>query len=89
VKTQVSGVVDGLSVNPTSGTVTMAFATIGSDPVDWKTGSWEAASGKYYARCLVGAGGAVQLTNGLYEVWVKIVYGAETVVLPAGVLEVT
>lgn len=89
VKTQVTGVVDGATVNPTSGTVSMAFSTIGSDPAnaDWKSGSWETRASKYFARCLVGPGGVGALAKGVYEVWVKIVYGSETVVKAAGVLE--
>ncbi|HCT81757.1 MAG TPA: hypothetical protein DGT23_35290 [Micromonosporaceae bacterium] len=90
----VSSEASGASVNPTSDTVTMAFLATESAPVagDWKTATWETDATPdpdiYYARCLVGTGGAVALTAGTYNVWVKISDSPETPVLRAGFLRV-
>jgi len=89
VKVQVTAVKNGSEYNPTSDAVTMAF-TLTDDLTDvsWKTASWETTSGKYYARCLVGVGGAATLTAGDYIVWVKVSDNPEIPVKRAGTLEV-
>lgn len=75
-------------VDPTSHAVTMAFPTTGDDPATFYTSSWVTLNGIYYARCLVGAGGAVTLAVGYYDVYVKVSDAPETPVLLAGTLEV-
>lgn len=75
--------------NPTGYTVTMAFPLPGAEPTVFYTGSWGTAGGLYYARCLIGPGGAVALSVGYYDVLVKIVASPEIPVLPSGLLEVT
>lgn len=84
----------GAIVNPTGDTVTMAFKTSGT-PIagDFKTASWETDASepgntKYYARCLVGTGGAATLSADIYTVWVKIVDSPETPIKRAGRLVV-
>ena len=76
VKVSVAAVVNGVTYNPTSDAVSMAFPARGAQPVsgDWKTGSWETISGTYYARCLVGPSpGLVQFTVGsIYDCWLKV-----------------
>lgn len=82
VKVPVAAIENGALVDPTTATVTMAFTAVGADAPAagdsvWKTASWETdATGNpvvYYARCLTGPGGAIQLTARTdYEVWVKI-----------------
>lgn len=74
VKVAVSAVVNGSLINPTGDTVQMAFTARGVAPVsgDWKAGSWETISGVYYARCLAGPAGVVQLAAGIYDCWVKV-----------------
>lgn len=85
----------GAVVNPTGDTVTMAFTTSGADPVggDYKTASWEADATAvpaiYYARCVVGPGGAAVLTAGRYTVWVKLTDSPEVPVKRVGELVVT
>ncbi len=74
--------------DPTSDGVQMAFPTPGVDPVTFYTGSWSTLSGIYYARCLVGPGGAVALGVGYYDVYVKVSDSPEVPVLFAGTLEV-
>jgi len=80
--------------NPTADTVQFAFTTAGADPQpsDWKTGSWATVTGLptgvYVAQCLVGPSGAVQLTAGTYQVWVKITDSPEIPVLQAGTLQI-
>jgi hypothetical protein len=74
VKVAVSAVVNGAVINPTTDTVQMAFPVRGVVPVsgDWKASSWETISGIYYARCLVGPVGVVQLAAGIFDCWVKV-----------------
>ncbi len=75
--------------DPTSDMVAMAFPTPGMEPSIYISGDWATLAGIYYARCLVGPGGAVQLDPGFYEVFVKITDNPEIPVLNAGLLEVT
>lgn len=90
VKVPVTATVNGAAYNPTSDQVQLAFVTIGDDPAgsDWVTGSWETASGTYYARALVGPGGTVELAKGRYQIYVKITDSPEIPVLESDVLEV-
>jgi hypothetical protein len=90
VKAPVSAVVDGAAYDPTSDTVQMAFTAVGVDPVsgDWKTAGWETISGRYYARCLVGPGGTIDLAVGSYTVWVKVTDSPEIPILRSGGLRV-
>jgi hypothetical protein len=93
VRVPVAATVAGAPVNPTSGTVQMAFIAGAAAPggSDWKTASWETDAttnpDTYYARCLVGS--AITLTAGTtYAVWVKITDSPETPVKRAGLLRV-
>ena len=89
IKVQVTAIKNGVAYDPTGDTVTMAFTV--SDVltgVSWKTSSWETTSGKYYARCLVGTGGAAVLSAGTYIVWVRVTDSPEIPVKRAGTLEV-
>jgi hypothetical protein len=84
----------GASVDPTGDTVQMAILSTEDAPVsgDFKTASWETDAtttpDTYYARCLVGTGGAIVLAAGLYQVWVKITDSPEAPVKPAGRMRV-
>lgn len=84
----------GVVVNPTADTVQMAFLTASTAPVagDFKSASWETDAttdpDTYYARCLVGTGGAVALAAGTYNVWVKVTDSPEVPVLHCGYLKV-
>lgn len=96
IKVAVGAIDSGASVVITSGTVTMAFTTIGTEPVsgDWKTASWETDAtrnpDRYYARVLVGPSGTVTLADGSYDVWVKVTgVGSEVPIVRAGRLTVT
>ena len=75
VKVRVSQTTAGTVYNPTSDVVQFAFLTSQSaTPItsDWKSGSWETAGTRYYARCLIGPSGTVVLAKGTYYVWLKI-----------------
>lgn len=79
VKVPISATEAGLPVDPTAGTVTMAFTAIGSDPdvADWQTASWETDTtrepDRYFARCLVGPDGEIELAaDTKWWVWWKI-----------------
>jgi len=90
VKVKIKAFEDGVPVNPTANTVEMAFVAYDMDPVvpSWQPATWETSgSGQtaaYYARCLVGPGGTVTLTEGLYDVYVKINDAAEIPVINSG-----
>jgi hypothetical protein len=94
VRVPVAAKVDGAAHDPTEDTVTMAFLATTAAPAsgDWKTASWETDTGPdpdtYYARCLVGTGGAVVLTAGVWHVWVKVADSPETPVKRAGLIRV-
>jgi len=69
-----------VNVNPINDTVRMAFIPkklVTPVAGDWKVATWEVDGLTYYARCLVGPGGAATLTPGKYYVWVKIVDNPE------------
>lgn len=96
VKVRVSSIDSGAPVDITAGTVQMAFTTPGTEPVsnDWKSATWETDTtrnpDRYYARCLVGPSGTITLTDGTYDVWVKVSsVGSEIPVLRAGSVTVT
>jgi len=81
---------DGKPHDPSSAIVEAAFV-IGQSaepgPEDWKAATWDTSLIKtHVAQCLVGPGGAVQLTRGRYYCWLRITDGAEVVVRQAGIL---
>lgn len=85
----------GAAVDPTGYTVQAAFLDDpDAAPVsgDWKTASWETDSttspATYYARCLVGASGAVTLVAGVYTMHVKVTGSPEMPVLKCGLVKV-
>lgn len=78
----------GAPLNPTSGTVAMAFlSTPLAKPAggDWKTASWDQNEiGEYVAQCDIGPTGAVTLTAGQWWVWVQITLSPVNLVRPIG-----
>jgi hypothetical protein len=76
--------------DPTTDTVAMAFVADGVTPSvgDFKSSSWQTINGKYFARCLIGPTGVVQLTAGLYVVWVKVTDSPEVPVKRVDFLEI-
>jgi hypothetical protein len=89
VKVAVFATKNGQVVNPTSDTVQMAFTNAPPQTGDWKAASWETAAPSYFARCLVGPSGVIQLAPGTYDVWVKVTDIPEIPVKNAGRLDVT
>lgn len=83
---------NGVYVDPTGDTAEMSFPAVGSPPVNWFAGSWETdhstGTPRYYAQCLVGPGGAVELAVGKYEVFLKVSDNPETPVRKLGVLSI-
>lgn len=82
-----------IGVNPTSDTVQMAFL-INQPPIQPTSGqyvasSWQSTSTPYVALCLVGPGGGTALTQGQYNVWLKISASPEVPVKYCGILQVT
>ena len=78
----------GAPLNPTTGTVQMAF--MGSPLTqpgvgDWKSASWDTNEiGEYVAQCDIGSGGAVTLTVGVWWVWVHVSLAPVDVVRQVG-----
>lgn len=75
----------GELVDPTAGAVRIAFVTPGAKPIaaNWEDAQWETVDDRYYARVLVGAGGA-QLARGVYAVWIEITDAPEKPVREVG-----
>lgn len=77
------------AADPTTSPVQVAFPARGVEPVesDWRAADWRTDSAVtppvYYARCLVGPMGTVQLADGLYDVWVRVTDNPERPVLRA------
>jgi hypothetical protein len=95
-KVPVRGTQGGVSVNPTGTPPQFAFmpqATQVPQSGDWVTGSWETIPNDllfpYSARCLVGPGGAITLSTGIYVAYTKVTYAPETDVEIVGYLEIS
>ncbi len=90
VRVPIRAVAAGAVVDPTGSDVEMAFLRGAAAPADgdWKTASWDTDTTTYpptyRAQCLVGDGGAVELTAGTYRVWVRVTDSPETPVKAAG-----
>jgi hypothetical protein len=81
----------GVPVDPTAGSVSMAFVQAYGAPEDaaWQSASWDTTEiGTYVAQCLIGPSGATALTVGTYYVWLKIAATPETVIECAGEVRV-
>ncbi|MEU7891706.1 hypothetical protein AB0B45_02450 [Nonomuraea sp. NPDC049152] len=81
-----------IPIEGASGTegVEAAFTTPGVEPIegDWRPASWGQVSGRgREARILIGPG-ATQLTEGTYQLWVRITGVIERPVLPTGLIDV-
>jgi len=90
VKVPVTAKKSGIAFDPTGDVVKMAFSAsehLGVSPT-WLTASWESGAGRYWARCVVGPGGVVQLTAGTWWVFVQITDNPEVPVVGAGAIEV-
>lgn len=86
----------GLPVDPTGNAVEFAFMddVVSAEPGggDWNVGDWETDAGPpiiYYARILIGPGGGVVLTDGKFDVWIKITSSPELPVRHIGRLTIT
>lgn len=92
IKVPVAYTVAGVVSDPTALVVELAFPLKDVDPVtgDWKTGSWESANARYWARLLVGPGSTFgALARGDYDVWVRVTATPEVPAMKAGRLQVT
>src|SRR6266496_3261374 len=81
VKVPITATVNGSAVNPETDDVAFSFVAPGTAPSSWTTGSWETIGTTYNARILVGPGGSVTLSKGLYEVFVRVTDNPESPVL--------
>jgi hypothetical protein len=79
---------DGTPVNPVTAAipVKVAFVLVGGSPdaATWLAADWVAAAdGTFRARCQVGSAATGALPPGLYQPYVRVVSGGETVTVPA------
>jgi hypothetical protein len=89
---RVSTTEGGAAADPTTGDVYFAFVdeADNTSPASsaWVAGSWESGTDGYWARCLVGPDGTTELSEGNYDVWVKVSKSLETVVSQVGALNI-
>jgi hypothetical protein len=88
INVPVSALINGIHVDPTADVVSMAWVTPDVQPTtEWAAATWmtdtSGARPTYVARRL-----STGLTVGMYEVWVRVVHGVETIILPAGLIRV-
>jgi len=79
---------DGTPVDPVAQAlpVTVAFVPVGGSPdtAAWLPADWVAAAdGTFRARCQVGPAATGALAPGLYQPYVRVVQGGETITVPA------
>jgi hypothetical protein len=79
---------DGSPVNPVTQAlpVKVAFVPVGMSPdaATWLTADWVAAvDGTFRARCQVGSAATGALAPGMYQPYVQVVNGGETITVPA------
>ena len=86
VRVPVTASKSGVAYDPTADAVAMAFQATPAAPSLFYNGAWETTGTAFYALCLVGPGGVVQLSPGTWYVWVKITDAPEIPVLDAGVI---
>lgn len=76
----------------TSMPVEMAVVQADSEPDsgDWHAATWDGADGDADAKVLIGTGSAIgALSDGLYDVWVRVTATPEVPVLYAGRMHIT
>lgn len=86
---------NGAAYNPTGDAVQFAFMPTSTQVPgvsDWVSGAWDTTSGNpiypYNAKCLVGPGGIINLTQGTYVIYVKITDSPEIPVMVGGQLQI-
>lgn len=85
----------GIVTDPTADAVAMAFVPEGTTPGggDWNPGDWETdASGfepVYYARCLVGPTGTINLVAGVWDCYTRVTDTPEAPVFSVGQMRLT
>lgn len=92
IRVPVSVKESGSPIDPTSDSVALSFPTEGSAPTLWNPGTWETDATTtpttYLARVLVGPNGDIELTAGLYDVWVRITDNPEVPARKSGNLQI-
>lgn len=92
IRVPVSVKESGAPIDPTSDSVALAFPVEGEQPSLWNPGTWETDATTipttYLARVLVGPNGDIELTSGLYDVWVRITDNPEVPARKAGNLQI-
>lgn len=92
VPVNVSAIVANTVYNMTADVVQVAFAAgvVNATPavLTFNAAIWETSGQAYTALCLIGPAGTVQLTAGLWTVFVKVTDNPEAPVLNAGQIRV-
>ena len=87
----VTELVGGLPLNPTTYTVQFAFTTGMSEPTSgqWHSGQWITSSPPYTAQILVGPqNGGLPLGVGTYTIWVQVLTSTQVPVTSIGILTI-
>ena len=79
---------DGTPVNPVTDAlpVMVAFVPVGGTPTPstWRAADWVAVTGgTFRARCQIGHAATGTLPPGLYQPYVQVINGTETITVPA------
>lgn len=78
----------GAPLDPTSGTVQLAFLATALDQpadADWHAAAWDTNEiGQYMAECQIGSGGALALAAGTWWVWIQVTLSPSVVVRQVG-----
>ena len=77
--------------DPTSYSVRVAVLPDGQRPedADWHTAEWHTIDGVPHAGLLVGPGGAIQLSPGVYRTWIEIAASPEKPVVASPRFNIT
>lgn len=92
IKVPVRAEESGAVVDPTATVPKFAFLSVGVDPTgstSWINGDWETITGPpvtYKARVVIGPGTSAALTEGFYDMWIRITQGAEDMMRKVGSL---
>lgn len=92
LRCSVNGRAAGAAIDPTAGTVEVAFLTADAAPIegDWKAATWDTDGvNRWAAQVLVGPAGVFTLVRGRrYALWVRITLGSEIIVRQSGTVVV-
>lgn len=96
VRAKVSATAAGAAIDPTGHAVTIALVSTDTAPAAgagaWKSATWDTDTSTvpttYRAQAAIGPTGVQELTPGTWWLFVKVVTGSETPILPSGPIRI-